>query len=357
MTRKTKKKIALFLGSGFSAALGLPTTTMIRDQLLLAGGSTPEEIAQESFVCATIGEFWKTVFGWCRGAPHPSLEDHFTMIDLAANTGHCLGQAYGPKELRAIRRMTIHRVFELLRPEASVNPDLDRFLNELIRHSDVTFVTTNWDLVVERLLERLGLACNHGEGLFDETGGLLKTEGTPILKLHGSLDFGYCDSCRALVNIQGLYGDLKLYLDPNDLKLFPGGEDVATTLPPECVTSCFSCQRRWSGGRLATFSYRKDLAPAFLQKTWDEAYHRLRVADQWLAMGYSLPEADVEIRQLLKSAQLAKMRLRSIDVITLPGPKSRYEQFFGAALGAVEEDGLEAWVQVKATDYVRAASA
>jgi hypothetical protein len=42
------------------------------------------------------------------------VEDHFTQIDLAANSGHYLGHDYNPKRLRALRRFTIHRMFKLL---------------------------------------------------------------------------------------------------------------------------------------------------------------------------------------------------------------------------------------------------
>jgi len=35
----------------------------------------------------------------------PELEDIFTCIDLATNTGHHLGAAYSPAELRTVRRV------------------------------------------------------------------------------------------------------------------------------------------------------------------------------------------------------------------------------------------------------------
>lgn len=357
MAKVRRTRVTLFLGSGFSAGLGLPTTSDVRKGLLETCGNTPYEQLQEKFVTKVIGAFWRDVFGWDGGATHPSLEDHFTALDFAANTGHCLGRNYNPKMLRAIRRMTIHRVFELLRKEATRNADVDQFFQELIAAADVTIVTTNWDLVVERCLDRLHIDRNQGTGLYQESGTFLDTDGVMILKLHGSLHFGYCDCCRSLVNIHDLYGDLKLYLDPDDMRLFDGAK-IAATLPPEYLKACFTCHRPWSGGRLATFSYRKDLAPSFLQKTWDEAFHRLRIADRWLIIGYSLPEADIEVRQLLKTAQLAGEPNKPIDVVIVrDGAKQRYQEFFGAALGTVNERGTIAWATDAAPGYVRAATA
>jgi hypothetical protein len=363
MAKARKARVTLFLGSGFSAGLGLPTTAAVRKGLLDTCGSTPDEQLQEEFVTKVIGAFWRDVFGWDGCATHPSLEDHFTALDFAANTGHCLGRNYNAKMLRAIRRMAIHRVFELVRKDATRDADVDQFFQELAAAADVTIVTTNWDLVVERCLNRLRIHSNHGTGLYQESGTPLESgpsrDAVMILKLHGSLHFGYCDCCRALVNIQGLYGDLKLYLDPDDMRLFPlfDGDKIAATLPPEYLRTCFTCGRPWSGGRLATFSYRKDLAPAFLQKTWDEVFHRLRIADRWLITGYSLPEADIEVRQLLKTAQLAGEPHKPIDVVTLrDDAKQRYQEFFGTALGAVDERGIIAWARDAARGYVRAAA-
>lgn len=358
MAKARRTRMALLLGSGFSAGLGLPTTRDVQRKLLGPCGSTQDEQLQEEFVTNVISAFWRDVFGWDGGAPHPSLEDHFTALDFAANTGHCLGRKYNPKMLRAIRRMTIHRVFELVRKDGTPNADVDQFFQELIRTADVTILTTNWDLIVERRLHRLGIDYNHGTGLYKEDGTRLEdTDGAMILKLHGSLHFGYCDCCRALVNIHEFYGDLKLYLDPNDMRLFGGGK-IADTLPSDDLKECFTCKRPWSGGRLATFSYRKDLAPAFLQKIWDEAFHRLRIADRWLIIGYSLPEADIEVRQLLKTAQLAGEPKRPIDVVILDdGGKQRYQEFFGTELGTVYDQGVIAWATDAARGYVRAATA
>jgi hypothetical protein len=181
-----------------------------------------------------------------------------------------------------------------------------------------------------------------------------KSAGTAFVDVH---------ECTAAVDEHGIKKpDLKLYLDPDDMRLFDGDRIVAT-LSPEFLKTCFTCHRPWSGGRLAKFSYRKDLGPAFLQKAWDEVFHRLRTADRWLIIGYSLPEADIEVRQLLKTAQLKTAQLvgepnKPIDAVMLgDGAKQRYEEFLGTALGAVDERGVIAWTTDAVLGSVRAATA
>src|ERR1700680_1241167 len=63
--RELKTKIVLFLGSGFSAALGLPTTDQLSGKLLGSFGDIPAII--EEFISTGISEFWKTAFGWRPG--------------------------------------------------------------------------------------------------------------------------------------------------------------------------------------------------------------------------------------------------------------------------------------------------
>src|SRR5258708_2285127 len=111
--KPTKTRVVLFTGAGFSVPFELPTTADLGETLLDHGG--PHSNALELFISDKIGEFWGTVFGWRpESSTSPTLEDHFTQIDLAANSGHHLGPLYGPKKLRALRKMTIHRIFTRL---------------------------------------------------------------------------------------------------------------------------------------------------------------------------------------------------------------------------------------------------
>src|SRR5436305_68599 len=120
--------VTLFLGSGFSAGFGLPTTKQLQERLLSVPGKAPNVLRRERFISAQLKRFWEDVFGWAQGHPVPSLEDHFTQIDLAANSGHNLGPAYPPKLLRALRRFTIHRVFKILDTAPVPAGAIDSFL-------------------------------------------------------------------------------------------------------------------------------------------------------------------------------------------------------------------------------------
>lgn len=348
--------MTLFLGSGFSVGFGLPTTKQLQERLLRVPGKAPDVLRREHFISTQLRRFWEDVFGWAPGHPVPSLEDHFTQIDLAANSGHHLGPAYPPKLLRALRRFTIHRVFKILDRAPKPAGPIDAFLRRLNEMFRLSIVTTNWDLMVERSFERSNIEFNLGVGQVDQYGDPVKRRGPPLLKLHGSGNWAYCDCCRNWIMFGPGMGKvavhLHLLLERDDFLLFPQGEIIAEDLDLGLdLRECSRCGGRLST-RIATFSYRKDLSVRAFQAIWDEAHTALHTARRWLFIGYSLPEADIEIRSLLKTAQLAQKREPTIDIV-LKGDRAagkRYARFLGANVN-VFLDGLDAWIAQHLDDF------
>jgi hypothetical protein len=357
-----RAKVVLFLGSGFSAALDLPTTNQLSEKLL---GASENPHPLEKFISDRIAGFWGTIFGWKPGMRAPTLEDHFTQIDMAANAGHHLGPEYGPRQLRAIRRMTIHRIFSLLESRRVQNTRVCDMFKRFSETFDTTIVTTNWDAEAERCLELLGIPQNYGLDEITDAERSPPGDGTPVLKLHGCINRGYCDCCRTLIRFEGIANAviaLQLLLNPEDFELFEGGQDLADGLrrtQPACFVSsamrnCFGCGVRLSL-RVATFSYRKDLSADAFYTVWDKARASLQMAEKWLFVGYSLPEADVDIRHLLKASQLARRDPSnvSVEVVLKSDCESgqRYQRFFGLRDDQISYDGLEKWINSRLQGY------
>lgn len=350
-----KPKLALILGSGFSRESGLPSTSELNRELLISPPTNHVAATLEGEISRILRGFWRSVFGWDESGPRPSLEDHFTVIDLAANTGHHLGAEYGPRKLRAIRRMSIHRIFQILDAKFERSEAVNRLFQELANTHEVSIVTLNWDIVAERYALAVGGFC-YGCGERDLSGELVGERGMPILKLHGSSNSIYCNCCRSLFCVAAseseLYKaalELKLYLEPDDFDLFESPPSVSKSLREfgERNRNCIVCKGKFAG-RIATFSYRKDLSVPYFQASWDRAGLVLREAERWLFIGYSMPEADFEFRCLLKSAQLAccPAQGRQIEVVVKNDCSAarRYESFFGRDLTEVFQSGLENWI-------------
>jgi hypothetical protein len=199
------------LGAGFSNNAGLPLQRDFTDALLEAQNFSKPGPSRS--ITRYLGAFVADVFGHARAvAKWPELEDLFTCVDLAANTGHHLG-SYAPADLRTVRRALISRIIRMLRqnyqPSAQERGKWDP-LSKLLRSIDYrtsAFVVLNWDTVLEDRLSELepDFAVKHGNGIqiveadgSPRTGKLSARERRVVtaIKMHGSVNWLYCDGCR-----------------------------------------------------------------------------------------------------------------------------------------------------------------
>jgi len=347
----SKESVAIILGSGFSCESGLPPTRGMAEQFL-TGGDAPLDRA----ISTILGIFWKDVFGYKSGEDDlPSLEDHFTMLDLAANSGHHLGLKYPPKKLRALRRMSIHRVFQILDKEYDESAHAKRFLEKCVGDFNTSIITLNWDIVVEALLaDRMVDYGIDVEWILGYTSVPRKGDPIPLFKVHGSANWTYCDACRTIHakfdEKSALHSNA--FLEVGDFGLFELGESVENDIREELAgadgsRTCRVCGNQLAG-RLATFSYTKAFSIHQFQTIWERAYAALRSADRWIFVGYSMPQADYEFKHMLKSAQLGRERQDSpaIKVVLKgdEGAEGQYKRFFGVERVEIFQEGLAAWV-------------
>lgn len=217
-------------------------------------------------------------------------------------------------------------------------------LTGLSQAFEVTIITTNWDAHVESILEEAKLPFNYG-GEEITLGG--KRGDISLLKLHGCVNMSYCECCQQwnpLVGSWQAVTDYELLLDACDFLLLGADAALADLLKgqlKEALSACRVCGARL-GVPVLTFTYRKDLEK--FRVVWDLAKPALQLADRWLFVAYSMPEADVEVRHLLKSTQLARRNpaMPLIDVV-LKGDceaSQRYQRFFGLPCERVFQDGI-----------------
>ena len=303
----------------------------------------------EDEISHQLTEFWAYVFRYEGQGERPSLEDHFTIIDLAANTGRNIGPEYPPRKLRAIRRLSIHRIFQVLDQKYKTSEPIQQLLKSLHETVELAIISTNWDIVVDKHLRVLGIPYSYelpveslDEGDVSQGNGVV-----PLLRLHGSANWIYCDSCRRLYVGQADDGKAalhkKIYIEKNDFReLCPDNETVLSRLP-ETPNKCPHCGNRLAA-RIGTFSYRKEISIPQFQTAWQQAYCHLRDSNDWLFIGYSLPEADFEFRHLLKSAEksVSGNSSKNIRVILKEDCDAgrRYKRFFGIAHEQIHQHGL-----------------
>ena len=154
----------------------------------------------------------------------------------------------------------------------------------------------------------------------------------PVVKIHGSVNWLYCDNCR------------KLYWFPADDAIRVAMQLITTQeakklkvqRPEDCERwRCTNCPTVPLTTRIATFSFLKALDFPMFERSWFSAEHLLRSADKWVFIGYSLPDADYEFKHLLKRVQLSRNEPPEFVVITGGSPTDcdytylNYQRFFG----------------------------
>lgn len=337
------------LGAGFSVPAGLPPAHRISSNFLGVRGTNEQNVISDHLL-----RFWQDVFGYERGQPEPSFEDHFTLLDLAANAGHNIGHRYTPAILRALRRLSIHRVFEILDQTYRRSDAIQQFVSRLADSNNTAIVSLNWDIVVENTLSGLGRGFDYNIGGRFLDGDIAKPTDFPLIKLHGSANWHYCDSCHSTSFGRG-QGKTTLhhrtFLEAEDFLKLTGDGTLADEIRHRNGSgiACGSCKNPKTTARVATFSYAKAFDFFPFHASWDAALHRLRAARRWVFIGYSLPDADFAFKHLLKTAQMAGDGARKeIHVVvkerddTIP---DRFRQFFGNSIAGLANDGLEEWVK------------
>lgn len=365
----------LIIGAGFSSNAGLPLASRFTVELLKTMSLNPNGPSRalvkflKQFVDHTFGE------GGTRNANEwPELEDILTIIDLSANTGHHLGPTYSASDLRTVRRAILVRMIRMLEQRyaaasKNANPGWQKLEQFFARFEadDCAVLCMNWDTVFERGLKRtqkidqIDYGCDARAAFFEgdklRLGRFRAPPPLRLIKPHGSINWMYCDTCRET-----------FWVPPDDV------EKVARTLfskkdwqvlekaallkrPPKTLDpACPHCMSRALGTRFATFSYRKALDFPMHTASWRSAERDLKQSANWVFVGYSMPAADYEFKQLLKRVQLSEPIRPTITLITAgiggPDTVTRFERFFGKV--AKERFYFEHGLDGEALDHLSA---
>jgi hypothetical protein len=293
--------VALILGAGWSYCAGLPLARELFDHPV--GGYTDDAANR-------LAAVFMSFKAWRRRHPDAHAEEFVTAafgddVDLVSPA---LVARRPQLEFEALRRLPWPWVVEYIqvrlslpvpgetrRATARYAPQMhmptrsstqQQFWSRLQRRCDVrTVVTTNYDLLAERTIrhrptKRPSSPGFHYGGITDASapsrspfGRERRADATPsgrvpLFKLHGSLNWSV-EGTRILV-----YPDVR--------PAFRRGGTAAIIPPlPE-----------------------KEI-PDWLAPSWELAEFALAEADEWVVVGYSLPEYDIAVMELLRSAASA----------------------------------------------------
>lgn len=296
-----RTKTIYFFGAGASAAEAPTTPTSSEIYRLVRQGLVSEDPRFE-----TLRAF---LAAWAPGEfKHmPTTEELLSIIDGCLVKGEPIGEAWSISQLARVREELVTCLYRFIGVSSSPDhPGSDhgvyQRLLERVGADDTSLISLNYDLLLDRAIARVGLRPDYQ--LDFERLDRDDPQGKPLklFKLHGSLNWCYCTSCFTTVRI----GPVQVLCDA--ACRLCGGRLEALIIPPTPLK----------------------VAPSpFLSALWKKAEWELTQAREIVFIGYSLSEADANIRYLLFRsffgyAPEVKVVLNRADAVV----RGRYERLF-----------------------------
>ena len=159
-------------------------------------------------------------------------------------------------------------------------------------NSEASVITTNYDCCIDRAMIELGVPYSYNLDFANETEGT-STASDPsrtLVKLHGSLNWFYCDTCQTvhLVDIEKTVRD---YID--DRAMYP------------VIGVCKNCGGQRRGLLVPPLAMKFDMAPP-LNPLIEQATNCFAKADVIVVVGFSFADADLYISRMVSKAIQAK---------------------------------------------------
>jgi hypothetical protein len=354
MKEKIVNKIVLFLGAGASKAFGLPLTGEIFPLIIekinnktLFDGNENEQIELQSFIGNLLPGIKKLTV-----TQYPMITDILSLLDHTIINGNTIWNKGKNKDLQYYRHLFEKAIFEVLDIQFSQNNKynlgykpavLRQFTNWIFQnHKENYFsiVSTNYDIAVEQEVynylreskEKIPQVVDFGVNWRDvELDFINLRPFNPkigIFKLHGSTNWLKCNLCNHIyINTSGTIYHQAFRNDIDD------------------YNSC-DCGNAPLNSLIIAPSLAREIQDTNLPHIWNNALEQLRIADEWIIIGYSFPPEDLNIKSMFLRAFNGRNTKPKITVVQRGEEvKPRYEAIFDEI--DYITGGLEKFIELK----------
>ncbi len=292
------RKTVFFLGAGATRDVisSAPVNKDLVKKALEDFGNTPEGISVWSF----IGNLFT-------GRNLPPVDNQiWNLLDFIVQEGKSPSSSYNLEQISEIRNnlltLIIKEFKKSLNPQLIPHDTYKDFVNVIV-DSESSIISTNYDIFIDNALT--GHQCfNYGVKIRVAVAELesnrkisgfkrpsrsgetrINTGKIKLLKIHGSLNWLYCNKCNEV-----------------DIAI---GEKLDADALKELYCSYEHCTNRYEP-LLVTPTMFKDYENRIIKESWIHAEKELKAADNLIFIGYALKDEDYQIRCLLMKALLNK---------------------------------------------------
>lgn len=362
-------KTVYILGAGFSVDAGAPTQAAIIQEAFNLWKTDPNQFDRDRF-----DEFTKFL-----KEQLSTSEDNFSKIDLEdifTPLDRCLAEnsqfrGISLDKIMQVRESVFYvvgRTIQILLNKTTKPKDyIDHFAEHLTRlssvraeteykrHDPVSVISTNWDILLDNSIHQSLTTTPQYNGVVDYccyissededdttiAPGLEKLGqggfNVKLLKLHGSLNWLQCPRCARLY---------AKFFDKQAMHYF------------NRPISCRHCDRNFpeeNGKHLLSQNlimptYLKNLSNPQYRIIWQNAGVEISEADKIIFIGYSLPNADFEMRQLLSRMTRRNATIHVVDYVPKTEEEDReakrthWLKFFGNRDITFNFDGAKSFI-------------
>jgi|GEM_PF-2594886 len=299
-----------FLGAGASVSAGVPTFNNFRKQAILIDkeiSSKDEPIIKNLF--ELVLNYWNENFN------ESNIEELYEAVEMREMLAE--PEIITTKDIEEFIFYTIKK--SSIKTENSIGLFED-FLRFSLLFRPSAIITTNWDTILEssRQWPLESGWINYGcVKPYDPISYSEFSDYGPkfcILKLHGSLNWGYCENCGHIYYLTEKISDRLTSLDGvkcNDDNCRENNFNLQRMIVPPKLSKLIKPEPN-SDSVSATSPYFK------LVHIWKKAYNYLKLCERIFFIGYSFPETDVQMRVLISSTLRMNTNLKEVIIVSSP---------------------------------------
>ncbi len=340
----SQRDVVFVFGAGASYADGAPLQKDILPLLL----DTDDLEIRDSILYRILCDFIEDNFAWDKKAGHyPTLEEVFGFLDYFIQKRESLNRKYSLGAIFEIKEALIKLTHCIVSSTTSSTGNVYRLFWEAVYryNTNISTITLNYDTYLEdaffHMFPRnmyLDYCINlsnydHSDDIDDKNWWVnprepilsldnLEPISIKLIKIHGSLNWKYCNCCNQVL-LTPLDKGIDLGISKADWQgcLTDNSDDICASL------SNARCSRDENEFQtmLVPPSHLKDLSHPINSRLFIESAEEIRRARKVVFIGYSLPEADIHMKAILKKSLRPQTEIFVLNVDSSEKFKFRFK--------------------------------
>jgi len=365
-------KTVYIVGAGLSVEAGAPTQARLLPEAIRLHSEDANNYNCQRF--SIFKDFLINQLGITENnLDQVELEDIFTPLDRCL-TESSQFRGIGLDKIMAVREAVFHVVGRTIQLVLNETNRSKQYINDFARYltnkssvrakhcyrsfDPVSVISTNWDILLDNSIHNSIVQSGHDAVVDyccyissrDEDDESIKPGleklgqggfNVKLLKLHGSLNWLQCPRC---------------------MRLYARFSQKDGVLDYESRESCRHCDTNFPeeknnhllASNLIMPTYIKDLSNPQYKVIWQNAGIEIAEAEKIVFIGYSLPNADFEMRQLLSRMTRKKAKIEVVDFCGNQDDKElikkHWSKFFGDRELTFSFGGAKAYIETLVLD-------